>query len=117
MTPDQVQAAAARGSLAAPQMRRRPGGTPLSNKELPRRLLAVAPIGSSGGSPDGASEGSCGASAADGPESASPVPAPGGPPGTNGLGSESAAAIELLLRGRLQGQRLTVLRCSEITGS
>ena len=50
MTPDQVRAASARGSLAAPQMQRRLGGEPLSNKELLRRLLAVAPIGASGGS-------------------------------------------------------------------
>ena len=53
---------------------------------------------------------------ADGPEVVSPVPATGGSPGTsrlgsgsgrssgtNGLGSGSAAAIESVLRGRLQG--------------
>ena len=40
---------------------------------------------------------------ADWPEAVSPVPATGGSPGTNGLGSGSAAAIEPVLRGRLQG--------------
>ena len=45
MTPDQAHAAAARVLLTAPQIQRPLGGPPLSNKELPRRLLAVAPIG------------------------------------------------------------------------
>ena len=39
---------------------------------------------------------------ADGPEAVSPVLATGGPPTTNGLGFGSAAAIESVLRGRLQ---------------
>ena len=47
MTPDQAQAAAARGSSTAPQMQRRLGGAPLSNKGLLRGLFAVAPIGAS----------------------------------------------------------------------
>ena len=41
MTPDQAQAAVARGLLTAPQMQRLLGGPPLSNKELLRRLLAA----------------------------------------------------------------------------
>ena len=36
ITPDQVQAAVARGSLTVSQMQRRLGGAPLSNKELLR---------------------------------------------------------------------------------
>ena len=36
MTPDQVQAAVARGSLKTPQMPRLFGGAALSNKKLPR---------------------------------------------------------------------------------
>ena len=40
---------------------------------------------------------------ADGPVAVSPVPAPGGSRGTNGLGSGSAAAIAFVLRGRQQG--------------
>ena len=40
---------------------------------------------------------------ADGPEAVSPISATGWSPGTNGLGSGSAAAIESKLRGRLQG--------------
>ena len=107
ITPDQVRAAAARGSLTAPQMQRRLGRASLSNKELLRGLLVVAFIGASEGSSGGASEGSPGASGvppmADGPEAVSPVLAIGGSPGTNGLGSGSAAAIESVLRGRLQG--------------
>ena len=110
-TPDQVRGAAARGSPTAPQMKRRLDEEPLSNKELLRRLLAAAPIGASGVSSGGASESSSGVSGVppmvEGPEAVSPVPAPGGSPGTNGLGSGSAAAIESVQRGRLQGPGLS----------
>ena len=40
---------------------------------------------------------------AHGPLAVSPVPATGGSPGTNELGSGSAAAIKSVLRGCLQG--------------
>ena len=47
MTPDLAHAAAARGTLTAPQMKRLLGGPPLSTMGLTRRLLTSAPIGTS----------------------------------------------------------------------
>ena len=94
MTPDQAQAAAARASLMAPQMQRRLGGPPLSNKELLRRLLAVAPIGASAATAAAEAKAAAESKAAEGDN---------GFPGLNGLGSGSSAAIESVLRGRLQG--------------
>ena len=96
ITPNQVRAAAARGSLTAPQMQRRFGGAPPSSKELLRRLLLVASIGASERSSGGASKGPSGVSGvppmADGPEAVSPVPATGGSLGTNELGSDHERA-------------------------
>ena len=97
MTPGHMLATAARGPLMAPQMQRRLGGEPLSNKELLRRPLIVASIGASEGSSIGASAGSSGASVmppmAGESEAATPVTATGVSPGTHGLRSGSAAAI------------------------
>ena len=90
---DQELAAAARVSLTAPQMQRRLGGQPLTNKMLLSRLLAMAPSGASAAPSGGASGGASGAST-------------GESPGVTGLVSGFAAAIEPIQRGRLRGHGL-----------
>ena len=81
ITPDQVRAAASRGSLTAPQMQQRLGEETLSNKGLLRRLLVVASIGATESRSGGASEGPSGA------PGASPVEGgvSAGPPGASGV--------------------------------
>ena len=118
MTPDQAHAATARGLLTVPQMQRLLGGPPLSTKALLRRLLTAAPIGASAATAAAEAKAVAETKAAEEAKTAAPEAtaaaeakaaaeskaAEGGNgfPGMTGLGSGSAAAIESMLRGRLQ---------------
>ena len=107
MTSDQANAAVARGVLTGPQMQRLLGGHSITSKELLRRLLVAeaaeanaaeaatrATRAAENQAAEAANLTAAVSTAADGKNGSLEI---------TGLGSGSAAAIESVLRGRLQG--------------